>query len=300
MKISTKYITMVLLLCVIGAFCYGTYSKHQLASPISVIDIDSVSAYNMMDSFNLSQSDRLSYAVGVCASEGFIQYVDSMYDLTKQTLPYFIAGFLGKSINDSTDMEKSHIGGIGIGFQLYNVTKRSGDDLNLKSKPEYFKALSEGFIASKPISEDESLKLFEMYNSVKEKNARKKYEENRRRSEQFIARKAKESGVNRLPGGTLYKVIKAGNGRIPSEKQTISIKYTGKLMDGTVFDTTNGKGAVELKAYQLIHGLSEALTHMKVGSTWEIYIPYEQAYDYREQGSVKPYSALIFIVTLVK
>lgn len=300
MKKFTKYITMVLLLCVIGAFCYGTYCKHQSASPTSVIDIDSVSAYNMMDSFNLSQSDRLSYALGICESRGFAQYIDSMYNLTKQTYPYFIAGLLGKSINDSTDMEKSHIAGLGIGFQLYNATKNIGEDLNLTSKPEYFKALSEGFIVSKPFSEDESLDLFKMYESVKEKNTRKKYEETKRRSEQFIAQKAKERGVNRLPGGTLYKVIKAGNGRIPSEKQTISIKYTGKLIDGTVFDTTNGKGAVELKACQLIQGMSEALTHMKVGSTWEIYIPYEQAYNYREQGSVKPYSALIFIVTLVK
>ena len=104
-----------------------------------------------------------------------------------------------------------------------------------------------------------------------------------------------------LPSGLQYKVLKAGTGDIPKATETVKVKYEGRLVDGTVFDASSRHGdqPVSFRANQVIKGWTEALTLMPVGSKWTLYIPYELAYGEREQGQIKPFSALIFDVELI-
>ena len=82
------------------------------------------------------------------------------------------------------------------------------------------------------------------------------------------------------------------------------VSYEGRLIDGNVFDSSyknnNGK-PVEIRVNEMIPGWVQALTHMPVGSTWELYIPQDQAYGMRSVASlIKPYSALVFKLELVE
>ena len=74
----------------------------------------------------------------------------------------------------------------------------------------------------------------------------------------------------------------------------------GRTIDGNVFDSSYKNGTpITLRANQVIKGFTDALVHMPEGSEWEIYIPQELAYGEREQGQIKPFSALIFKVSLI-
>ena len=79
------------------------------------------------------------------------------------------------------------------------------------------------------------------------------------------------------------------------------VQYEGKLPNGQVFDSTarnNGGKAVPMNVGQSIPGFKAALSHMPVGSIWEIYIAYDQAYGEAGQGPIPPFSPLIFKVQL--
>lgn len=101
--------------------------------------------------------------------------------------------------------------------------------------------------------------------------------------------------------GIFYKILKVGSGVIPTAKSTVSVNYEGRLIDGTIFDSTYPRGEpVTIRVDQVIKGWTAALTHMPEGSSWEIVIPCELAYGERNPGSIKPYSTLIFKVDLLK
>ena len=119
--------------------------------------------------------------------------------------------------------------------------------------------------------------------------------------EKFLAENAKKEGVKTLPSGVQYKVIKTGEGAIPADTARVKLHYEGKTIDGEVFDSSYKRGqAIEMMVRQNIPGFAEAITHMPVGSTWEVYIPAEQAYGDRDMGQIKPYSTLIFKIELLE
>ena len=113
--------------------------------------------------------------------------------------------------------------------------------------------------------------------------------------------KTKE-GVITTESGLQYKVIKAGNGEIPTKESSVKVNYKGTLIDGTEFDSSYKRNApATFRADQVIKGWTEALTMMPVGSKWELYIPQEMAYGSRETGGlIKPFSTLIFEVELLE
>lgn len=117
-------------------------------------------------------------------------------------------------------------------------------------------------------------------------------------NEEFIAKIAKTAGVKALPGGVYYKEVKAGTGATPKATQVCEVSYEGRLINGKVFDSSQDK-TVKFPANQVIKGWTIALTNMKVGSEWEVYIPWNLAYGDQEQGPIPPYSALVFKIKLV-
>lgn len=122
-------------------------------------------------------------------------------------------------------------------------------------------------------------------------------------SAEFLEAKAKEAGVKKLADGLMYKEISKGSG---DERCTLNdsvvVKYEGKLVNGTVFDSSENMpgGSATLSLNSVIKGWQTAISQMPVGATWEVYIPYDQAYGEQGSGRIPPYSALTFKITLVK
>lgn len=126
------------------------------------------------------------------------------------------------------------------------------------------------------------------------------YGANKKAGEKYLADYAKKEGVKKLDGGVLYRVIKEGNGPMPKDTSMVRVHYEGKTIDGKVFESSyERKQPLTLRANQVIPGWTEALTHMPVGSVWEVVIPQDKAYGDRETPQIKPFSTLIFKIELL-
>ena len=123
----------------------------------------------------------------------------------------------------------------------------------------------------------------------------------KREGEAFLAAKEAEEGVIKTESGLLYKVIREGKGKKPTTADKVKVNYEGRLIDGTVFDSSYERGeAITFGVTQVIAGWTEALQLMSVGSEYELYIPYNLAYGERGAGgSIPPYATLIFKVELL-
>jgi FKBP-type peptidyl-prolyl cis-trans isomerase FklB len=118
----------------------------------------------------------------------------------------------------------------------------------------------------------------------------------------FLAENQKKDGVNTTESGLQFRVLTQGDGPIPSRQDRVRVHYTGKLIDGTVFDSSVTRGEpAEFPVTGVIAGWIEALTLMPVGSKWELAIPYNLAYGERGAGAaIPPFSTLVFDVELLE
>jgi FKBP-type peptidyl-prolyl cis-trans isomerase len=118
----------------------------------------------------------------------------------------------------------------------------------------------------------------------------------------FLASNAKQAGVVTLPSGLQYLVLKAGSagGASPLADDHVIVNYEGKLLDGTVFDSSYQRGQpATFVVGQLIPAWTEALQKMKPGDTWMLYAPPNLAYGVKGAGPIQPNSALIFKIELI-
>lgn len=129
----------------------------------------------------------------------------------------------------------------------------------------------------------------------------KKAEENKAKGEAFLNQNKAKKDVVVLPDGLQYKIITAGKGAKPGKDDTVTVEYTGKLIGGEVFDSTEKSGKpASFKLSQVIPGWTEALQLMPAGSTWEIYVPANLAYGSRSVGGpIGPNETLIFNIHLI-
>lgn len=117
----------------------------------------------------------------------------------------------------------------------------------------------------------------------------------------FITDYKKQTGVVSLPNGIVYKIIKAGSGAQPTVDNTVVAHYTGKLVNGTVFDSSVKRGQPStFPLKNVIKGWQEVLPLMKVGAKWEAVIPPQLAYGERGPGSIGSNSTLIFEIELIE
>lgn len=128
-------------------------------------------------------------------------------------------------------------------------------------------------------------------------------EDNKNAGEAFLAGNKTKEGVVTLPSGLQYKVLKAGEGRMPTEADTVECRFRSTLIDGTEFDNSDHTGqpvTFKVADNNLIPGLREALKLMSAGSRWQLFIPYNLAYGQRGRGSIiGPNATLIFELELL-
>ena len=118
----------------------------------------------------------------------------------------------------------------------------------------------------------------------------------------LLAANAKREGVSgESPSGLQYKPLVEGIGASPKIGDSVKVHYTGKLIDGTVFESSVGQDPVTftLTNQGLIPGWVEALPKMKVGSKWLLFVPPELAYKEHGQGAIGPNSTLVFEIELL-
>lgn len=119
------------------------------------------------------------------------------------------------------------------------------------------------------------------------------------KEEAFLAQKAKEPGVQSLGGGLLYKVLRAGNGAQPTSTSMVTVDYEGKLIDGTIFDSSyQRREPASFPVSGVVAGWQIALKAMHVGDEWEVYIPQYLGYGENGTNNIPPYSTLVFKISL--
>jgi FKBP-type peptidyl-prolyl cis-trans isomerase FklB len=126
-------------------------------------------------------------------------------------------------------------------------------------------------------------------------------EKNVGEGKKFLEDNKKQPGVQVTPSGLQYKILKTGTGKTPTSKDKVRVHYTGKLINGKVFDSSVERGEpIEFAVTGVIKGWTEALQLMKEGDKWMLYIPSELGYGNQGAGNdIGPNATLIFEVELL-
>ena len=119
--------------------------------------------------------------------------------------------------------------------------------------------------------------------------------------EKFLAEQGAREGVHTLASGLRYEILTEGSGEKPNHASRVTVHYEGRLIDGSVFDSSYKRGQpATFGVNQVIAGWTEALQLMPTGSKWRIFIPQELGYGARgASGAIPAYAALVFDVELI-
>ncbi|WP_412755567.1 FKBP-type peptidyl-prolyl cis-trans isomerase N-terminal domain-containing protein [Legionella longbeachae] len=190
-----------------------------------------------------------------------------------------------------------------IGADLGKNFKNQGIDIT----PDVLaKGMQDGMSGAQLILTEEQMKdvLSKFQKDLMAKRSaefNKKAEENKAKGDAFLSANKSKPGIVVLPSGLQYKIIDAGTGAKPGKSDTVTVEYTGTLIDGTVFDSTEKAGKpATFQVSQVIPGWTEALQLMPAGSTWEVFVPADLAYGPRSVGGpIGPNETLIFKIHLI-
>jgi len=193
-----------------------------------------------------------------------------------------------------SDKEKdSYAVGLNIGLGL----RKQPVDLDTAS---VIRGLKDALSDSKPLlTPDEVGAALNELQGEAQKNAE---ERNMKEADDFLAANKTKDGVVTLPSGLQYKILTAGTGAKPTASDTVVCNYSGRLINGTEFDSSYKRGKpAEFQVGGVIKGWTEALQLMPVGSKWQLYIASDLAYGARGAGggAIGPNQALIFDVELI-
>ena len=250
-------------------------------------------------------SDSLSYSAGMVRTNGLIPYLQQSFNVDTAYMDDFIKGYKHAMEKGFSEENKAYFAGEQIA-QMVSLRMLPFLKSEFEGRKDSVDAnmFNLGFIAalkndSTLMTSEKAKEYFEaMFKiAVEATNAATK-----KAGEDFLAANKQKPGVVTLPSGLQYKVLVKGTGDVPTDRDEVTVKYEGRLIDGTVFDSSYKRKdqTNTFRPSQVISGWKEALCMMPVGSKWELYIPYNLAYGERGAGSkIKPYSALVFTVEMV-
>jgi FKBP-type peptidyl-prolyl cis-trans isomerase FklB len=191
--------------------------------------------------------------------------------------------------------------GLGIGQQL---SQMGANDISAEDFAQAIKDVLEG--KELKVSHREAQTIVQDYFAKQEQKLQAQRAEagkaHKEAGEKYLAENAKKEGVITLPSGLQYQVLKEGNGKKPTAKDTVQCHYEGFLIDGTVFDSSIQRGEpATFPLQQVIAGWTEGLQLMQEGAKYRFFIPYRLGYGEGGAGSsIPPFAALIFDVELIQ
>ncbi len=292
-----KTILLALVLLTSASFCQAATGKKDKKDKKKAV------AEKVVEPVVLTtKTDSMSYAMGVEAVNGLIPYLQSQMGVDTAYMYKFIEGF--ESVLDKEKNEKeltAYGAGINIAHMVTaNMTKQASKNAAGIIDEVDTDKFSQGFLSA--LKNDHT----HFNDSTAAAFITQKREEHtqliKKEGDKFLAENAQKEGVKTLPSGLQYRVLREGNGPVATNNDEVEVKYEGRLIDGTVFDSSYKRNpqTSKFRPTQVIKGWTEALTLMPEGSMWELYIPQNLAYGERQAGQIPPFSTLIFKVELEK
>lgn len=194
--------------------------------------------------------------------------------------------------------------GYSYGYVMGRTNAETLKEINIDA---FIEGLKQGSTGQKSnLTEEDMAKALSQYkkqNEAKQLDEFKKLaSENLKAGDLFLAENAKKAGVVTRPSGLQYQILKSGTGKTPSASSKVKVDYEGRLIDGTVFDSSIARNQpVDFQVSQVIAGWTEGLQLMKEGAKYRFFIPAKLAYGEIGSGdSIEPNSTLIFDVELLK
>lgn len=191
-----------------------------------------------------------------------------------------------------------------IGWDIGNNFKKQYVDID---HDILIMGIKDAQAGAKPLLNDEDMRsvMMAFQTELRDKQTKERSvmgEKNKKEGEEFLAQNKQKEGVKVAASGLQYKVIKEGNGAKPKPSDIVAVNYEGKLVNGTVFDSSYKRGGLPatFRVDGVIRGWTEALQLMKVGSKYELCIPSELGYGERGAGmDIGPNAVLVFTVELL-
>ena len=289
-----KYITLIFALLLCANVNAAKRKSKKVQKPVE----EKVDTVPMKD---------FSYAYGIAQTNGLLNYLSQRAGVDLEYLADFMQGFEYAEETPEVKKLKAWVQGTEIRKQLEHqllpqANRQVNDSVDLINKDAFLEGFRAGIQNNGRLTQDSAQaitsKQLDYYHKVR---MEAKYGQNRIEGEKYLAENAKKDSVQVTASGLQYKVLTAGTGEVPTATQKVKVNYEGRLIDGTVFDSSyKRKQPATFACNQVIKGWTEALTMMPVGSKWELYIPQELAYADREAGKIPPFSMLIFTVELLE
>ena len=247
------------------------------------------------------EAKTFSYAMGVAQGESLKQYLTSQMGVDTAYVKYAIEA-MTTSVSEE---DRKRIEATAAGLRIAEMNRRhlpfinkqacGKEDSTFVNIAEFERGLSEAALGVAALSQDSAMKTVEQQFKHQQASYKKA-------NLDWLEANKKLKGVKTLPSGLQYRVLTEGNGPVATDSSEVEVHYEGKLIDGTVFDSSYKRGQpATFRPNQVIKGWTEALTLMPEGSVWELYIP--ASLGYGEQGSgrsIPGNSTLIFKVEALK
>jgi len=182
----------------------------------------------------------------------------------------------------------------------YEVAHQTPPELDINS---FVTGVREGHARTEPAYTEEELQAaYEQFQKEMQQKQLDSTKQAQASSDSFLTENAKKAGVKTTASGLQYLVTKEGTGKQPAASSIVKVHYTGKLVDGTVFDSSVERGEpIEFPLNQVIPGWTEGLQLMKEGGKATLYIPSQLGYgEQGVPGTIPPHSTLIFDVELIE
>lgn len=246
-------------------------------------------------------ADSFSYAMGVAQAQSLRQFLIQREGVDSAYMADAIRGIEAEVSPSEVKKQQAYVAGLRIRqmnreqiLPQINKQMTGRADTTYLDLGIYTRALTASLAGQKGnLTQEEAFKILERQNqyylgTVRQSNTA------------YLEANAKEKGVKTTDSGLQYKVLTKGTGALPTDTSEVEVNYEGRLIDGTVFDSSYKRGkSATFRVNQVIQGWQEALKLMPVGSVWELYIPFNLAYGERGTRDIPPYSTLVFKVELL-